>query len=390
MRFFARATLLLAAAPSLSPCFLAEDYRPAETAAIVSDILPDAPEPRIGAASASLHRQNSLAVYSQIAPPAGEFQRQELQRPRAAELTSCFLSGTVTDANGDVVSNAMVILEGPQAADRQLVFSNDGGAFEFTNLQPGVAYRISIEGKGIGSWKSEPFTLGPGEYVLLKDIRLKIPDLVTSVTVYATTQQIATEQVRVQTRQRVFGFIPNFYVTYEATPVPLTTGLKFRLAFKADTDPMTFVGVGLLAGMYQAGDLPDYGQGMEGFGKRMGAGYADATSDIFLGGAVLPWLLHQDPRYFYQGTGTIRSRTLHALGSPFICRGDNGKRQPNYSSLLGDLSSGAISNLYYPESNRGAKLLFGGFLITTGVRTLNGVVQEFLLRKLTPSTRNGY
>jgi hypothetical protein len=77
----------------------------------------------------------------------------------------------------------------------------------------------------------------------------------------------------------------------------------------------------------------------------MGAGYADSTTDIFIGGAILPWLLHQDPRYFYQGTGTQKSRALHAVANPFVCRGDNGKRQPNYSSIGGDLASGAISNL---------------------------------------------
>jgi hypothetical protein len=119
----------------------------------------------------------------------------------------------------------------------------------------------------------------------------------------------------------------------------------------------------------------------------MGAGHADSTTDIFIGGAILPWLLHEDPRYFYQGTGTRKSRALHAVANPFVCRGDNGKRQPNYSSIGGDLASGAISNLYYPESNRGASRVIQGFLITTGVRTVNALVQEFFLRKLTPSAR---
>ena len=32
-----------------------------------------------------------------------------------------------------------------------------------------------------------------------------------------------------------------------------------------------------------------------------------------IGGAILPSLLHQDPRYFYQGSGTKKSRALHAL-----------------------------------------------------------------------------
>ena len=82
-----------------------------------------------------------------------------------------------------------------------------------------------------------------------------------------------------------------------------------------------------------------------------------------IGGAILPSLLHQDPRYFYQGTGTNKSRALHALSSPFICRGDNGHLQPNYSSIGGDLATASLANAYYPASNRGAGMVFGNFLI---------------------------
>jgi len=145
--------------------------------------------------------------------------------------------------------------------------------------------------------------------------------------------------------------------------------------------------VAFMATIYQAGDIPNYGQGWDAYGKRVAAGYGDTSTDIFFGGAIYPWLFRQDPRYFYQGTGTTKSRVLHAISSPYICKGDNGKTQVNFSSMGGDLTSGAISNFYYPESNRGAGLLFEGFAITTGVRTVNGLIQEFLLRKLTPSAR---
>ncbi len=102
-----------------------------------------------------------------------------------------------------------------------------------------------------------------------------------------------------------------------------------------------------------------------------------------VGEAILPSLLHQDPRYFYQGTGTKRSRAFHALLSPFICKGDNGKWEPNFSSVGGDLTAGAVSNIYSPQSNRGAGILFENALITTGGRMANGLVQEFILRRFT-------
>lgn len=314
---------------------------------------------------------------------------QAQQHANLLEQACASLSGTVTDTNGNVVPGATIKLEGgPQPHDRRTATASETGAFQFDGLNPGVPYRIVIEALGFDGWKSEPIIFKPGEYFFLKNVRLRVPKLLTSVTVHATQEQIAIQQVEAATRQRVFGFIPNFYVTYEANPAPLTTRLKFEIALKADTDIMTFVGIGFLAGIYQAGDMIDYGQGVQGYAKRVAAGNADAATNIFLGGAIYPSVFRQDPRYFYQGRGTKTSRMLHALSSPYICRGDNGKRQPNFSSLLGDLTSGAISNIYYPESNRGARLLFQGFAITTGVRTVNGLIQEFLLRKLTPSARN--
>jgi hypothetical protein len=107
-----------------------------------------------------------------------------------------------------------------------------------------------------------------------------------------------------------------------------------------------------------------------------------------IGGAILPSLLHQDPRYFYQGTGTNKSRALHAITSPFVCRGDNGTPQPNYSTIGGDLASAALSNAYYPASNRGLGLFFGNFLIGTGQRAAANLAQEFILRRLTPKAKH--
>jgi hypothetical protein len=200
--------------------------------------------------------------------------------------------------------------------------------------------------------------------------------------------EIATEQVKLEEQQRVFGIIPNFYVSYESNPAPLTTKLKFQLAFKVSVDPITFIGAGFMAGIQQAADTPDYGQGAKGYGQRMGAVYADGLTDILVGGAILPSLLHQDPRYFYQGTGTSKSRAFHALSSPFICKGDNGQWQPNYSTIGGDLASAAIANAYYPESNRGAGMVLSNVLIGTSERMVSDLVQEFIVRKFTPKAKN--
>jgi hypothetical protein len=153
---------------------------------------------------------------------------------------------------------------------------------------------------------------------------------------------------------------------------------------------VTFAGAAFVSALQQAGDTPDYQQGMAGYGQRLGANYATGFTDIMIGGALLPSLFHQDPRYFYQGTGSTRSRLVHALSAPFVARGDNGHWEPNYSSVGGDLAAGAISNAYEPASNRGVGLVFQNALVVTGGRMANAVAQEFLLRRLTShNRRNG-
>ena len=296
------------------------------------------------------------------------------------------ISGTVLDVNDDLVPGASVTLECASPCENKTATANDNGSFDFRNLKFGVPYRVRISVAGFENWATPAIVLAPDHSVFyVTGIKLKIADPPESVTVYASTAQIAVEQVRVEEQQRVLGFIPNFYVVYDSqNAVPLTTKLKFQLAMKVSVDPVTIAGVAFMAGVKQAADSPDYVQGAKGYGQRFGAETADGFSDILIGGAILPSVLHQDPRYFYQGTGTTRSRLEHALGSPFICRGDNGQRQVNYSSMGGDLAAAALMNTYYPQSNRGAGLVLGQFTINTAERELSGVVQEFVLRKLTP------
>jgi hypothetical protein len=294
------------------------------------------------------------------------------------------ITGTVSDVNNDVLSGATVVLEGRGLKSPQKVLSDDNGFFEFGQLDPGT-YQVTITAEEFADWSSPDLILSPGQYLILPATKLLIAKAVTAVNVVDSPQEIATEQVKIEETQRVFGIIPNFYVVYEQNPAPLTTKLKFQLALKTSSDAATVLGIGVLAGIKQAGDTPDYVQGAKGYTERYGAAAADGFSDIMIGGAILPSLLHQDPRYYYQGLGSNTSRTFHALSSPFICKGDNGRLEPNYSSIGGDLGSAALSNTYYPASNRGTSLLFQNFLIATGERMLSSVLQEFVLHRLTPN-----
>jgi hypothetical protein len=161
---------------------------------------------------------------------------------------------------------------------------------------------------------------------------------------------------------------------------------KFELAWKSSVDPFTFVGVAAIAGVQQAtDDFPGYGQGMEGYAKRFGAAYADVLSGTFIGSAILPSVLKQDPRYFYKGTGSGRSRFLYSVANTVICKGDNKRWQPNYSGVLGSFATGAISYLYYPSSDRDAMgLVVQNSLIRLGETAFANVMQEFIVRRFTP------
>jgi Carboxypeptidase regulatory-like domain len=297
------------------------------------------------------------------------------------------IAGTVTDTNDDIIPGATIILDGP-SQNSQTAVSNDSGFFQIDNVAPGTPHRITIRAEGFADWQSSEVVLSPGQFDLVNGIKLRILAEATSVTVVASREELAVQQVKIEEQQRVLGFIPNFYVSYDKDAAPLTPKLKFELALKVSIDPVTLAGTSFLAAMNQATDYPDYVQGWKGYGQRFGAVYTNDLTDIMIGGAILPSVLHQDPRYFYQGTGTTKSRLMHALSNPVICKGDNGRWQPNYSSLGGYLASGAIANAYYPESNRGPRLVLNTFAVDFSANVANAVLQEFVLRKLTPNAKN--
>jgi hypothetical protein len=298
------------------------------------------------------------------------------------------ISGTVLDVNGDLVPGATVVLKAGTSEGPRELTADDNASFKFDSVTPGIPYEVSIHLKGFSDWQSPTIVLEPSQFFFLQDIHLKMEVDATSITVYGSTNQIAEEQVRLAEQQRVLAFIPNYYVTYDsANTVPLTPKLKFKLAMKVSTDPVTILGVALMSGIDQAANTPDYVEGAKGFGQRFGANAAGEFSDILIGGAILPTLLHQDPRYFYQGTGGTRSRLAHAASAPFICRGDNGHRQINFSSIGGNMGATALSMTYYPDSNRSAGAVFATFGISSAERVVSAMAQEFLIPHLTPSLK---
>ena len=326
----------------------------------------------------------SVALLTLILPARTQSQQPaSIQTPQQSAGS---INGSVVDATGAVVVGARVTLTPADRSPAQEVLADGAGRFSFANALPGD-FQITV---AAASFAPQTFSavLHPGEVYNAPPIVMAVGVANVVIQVGASQAQVAQEQIKAQEKQRVLAFVPNFYVTYVPDPAPLNTKQKFELAWKTTVDPVSFVLSGALAGVEQWQDLyPGYGQGAEGYGKRFGASYADLASSTFFGGAIFPSLLKQDPRYFYKGTGSKRSRVLHALASAVICRGDNKRWQPNYSSILGTLAASGLSNAYYPEKDRGVALTFENAAIGTGANAAINLLQEFVVRKLTPNAK---
>ena len=310
-------------------------------------------------------------------------QVQQTALPLVAQATGS-IRGKVIDQSGVAISAAKVTLAREDPAIRQEVLTDDDGQFSFSNLPPGV-FHLTISSPNLTPQTFDD-TLQPGQAYALPLVMLTVATQVTEVRVTLSPEQQATLEVHDEEKQRVLGFIPDFFVTYSPNPVPLTSKLKFHMALKSATDPFTLAAVGALAGAEQATNKwKQYGQGAAGYAKRYGASYADVAAGTFIGNAILPSVFRQDPRYFYKGKGSKRSRFLHAIAGSFEARSDsdNSKWEPNYSNILGAAAAGGIANLYYPSRNRGAGVFLAIMFTRLGEVTAASVFEEFLGPKFT-------
>src|SRR5215469_18804151 len=240
------------------------------------------------------------------------------------------------------------------------------------------------------TFTSSQITLGAGEFHILPPVALSISPVNASVTVSGNNKKLSEEQVHIAVQQRIVGVIPNFYSSYDWNAPPMLAKQKFQLSIRSIVDPVSFLSVaGVAAAEQYQNVFPAYGGGLEGYGKRYGAALANHVSGTLLGRAVYPSLFHQDPRYFYKGKGSIGSRALYAISAAVVARSDDGQWKPNYSRVLGHFSAAAISNLYYPSSDRGGSLIVFNGLAGIGGDALANLIREFVLKRFTSHVPQG-
>ncbi len=301
----------------------------------------------------------------------------------SARGASAFIEGTVLDASGAEVQGARVELSDIAGGVSEQAQSGGDGQFLFHGL-PAGKFKLTVSGPGWGTYVSPEIDLRDGDFRIVPGIVLPLGTAVTQVRVVGDTEELAEEQVHIALQQRVMGVFPNFYSSYDWNAPPLQAKQKFQLAYRSLLDPVTFLGAGAVAGIEQMNNsFPGFGSGAQGYAKRYGAAYADDVTARLLSSALLPTIFREDPRYFYKGSGSARSRAFYAVSAAVIARGDNGRWKPNYARILGSFSSGAISNLYYPAGSRGTTLVFENGLIDLASYAGSNLVREFVLKRFT-------
>ena len=345
-------------------------------------VLPEAPEPQPAALQkVALRRESEGSTLFYPGQTVGSSQSQVVAKgPQAAAAGS--ISGVVTDVDGALVNGAQVTLTAGVGGTLGSAITENDGRYEFEGVAAGT-FKMIATAPGM-STATQDGTLDAGGSFEARPFVLSATAMaeVSAMSVHDQAEQ----EIKVEEHQRLVGFVPNFYVAYNWDAAPLSAKQKFKLAARNSIDPANQLINAAVAGyQYYENDFNGYGRGVGGYFDRFGANEGDLVTGTFVGGAILPVLLHQDPRYFYKGTGTVWSRLEYALESAVMCRSDSGKWEPNYSSIGGDLAAGAIANTYYPASDRdGVKLTIEQGFLGAAFDGIGNVVQEFLFKRVTP------
>ena len=217
------------------------------------------------------------------------------------------ITGQVTDEVEAAIPGATITLAQEGTAASRTTVSQEDGRFSFVNVVPGP-FRLTVSARGFAPFERSG-VLALGDTATLLPIRLTLAAGAIEVNVVPNRTEIAERQIKQQEQQRILAIIPNFNVSYDPHAAPLSPRQKFQLTWKTLTDPTEFVAVAVSAGIQQArNDFTGFGDGPGGYGKRYAALYATEFTGTVFGHALFPALFKQDPRYFYKGTGSTRSR----------------------------------------------------------------------------------
>ena len=295
------------------------------------------------------------------------------------------VDGEVKDGAGLALAGAIVTLETAAGAEQRTTTTDQAGAFHFGDVAAG-SYHVTVAAVGFAVWTAN-VTAGVLNQAPVAAV-LQVAPVTSTIEVTLPAKEVAAAQLKSEEKQRVLGIFPHFLVTYEADAAPLTAGQKFHLGLKTLVDPVTLLGTGVDAGIQQAQNrYPEFGLGVEGYAKRFGARYTSHLSGVMIHHVILQAVFHQDPRYFFKDTGSFKSRVWYSIWTAFVCKGDNGRWQPDYSDVIGGAAASQVSRLYYPYTSRPWLRLFHNVLEGFGGRAEDHLLEQFVVRRFTTHTR---
>jgi hypothetical protein len=194
------------------------------------------------------------------------------------------------------------------------------------------------------------------------------------------TVQAPTEAPKETIDKRAFGVLPNYRTANATEPFqPITTKQKFTIATKDSFDYPVLFTTAFFAGLsqLQGSDNDVYHQGVKGFAHRYGISYADQVVGNYFPEAIVPTLLHMDPRYYRKGQGSVKSRFGYAVSRIFVSKNDKGNTAFNSPEILGNALAAATGLSYHVHERTlgDAAYQWGVTYITTDM--VGQILKEF-------------
>lgn len=169
--------------------------------------------------------------------------------------------------------------------------------------------------------------------------------------------------------------------------VPMTRSERFAYAVNRAVGPSALITSGIRASLNEGLNRPrEWGQGMDGFGKRIGSTYAQHFIGTTLENGAA-YALHEDNRYFASGKQSTWGRLFYASESTLLARHDDGTRSLSLSAIGGAVGAAFLSRTWQPPSTRSADDAAISFGLSLAMRAAFNTAREFsplFLRRIVP------
>jgi hypothetical protein len=188
-----------------------------------------------------------------------------------------------------------------------------------------------------------------------------------------------SEVTKGEQTNRILYVVPNFAAVSANTQLPpLTTKGKFWLATEDSFDYSSFVWTGIISGQeFGLNNFPEFGQGMAGYGRYYWHNFVDGVSGTYFTEAIVPWISHEDPRYYTLERGNPLRRLYYALSRVVLTKTDSGGTSFNWSEVGGNALEAGLSNAYYPPQERSGRQTLINWGAQIESAALNNIAKEF-------------